>query len=163
MYSIGLQSFMTAKKLKSKQVIDAFLKKQGVINFTSKNHHRVNSYIDNNWLKFATFVDKGLKDGTLSGKPIKLNTYFDEQRKRQDAINAEFKSFSKEELTLINFLRKNDDFSNLSKTNSFFNKKGIYLPKGQEGFSKAMCHLPKIQFILQHELYEEFIESLKSN
>ena len=162
MYSIGLQSFMTAKKLKSKQTIDAFLKEQGVTKFTSKNHYQVNNYIENNWLKFASFVDKGLKNGTLSGTPVKLNTYFDEQRQRKETINAEFKSFTKEELNLINLLKKYDCLSQMSKTHSFFNKRGIKLPsRSEDGVSKAMLQLPRIQWIIQHELYSEFVEYLK--
>ena len=161
MYYYGLVKFINAKKLQSNECINAFLQSEGISDFTAINHNKVNDYIGKNWVNFATFIDKELKSGVIQGKAIKLNTKFDEIEERQKLIDKEFLLFTKEEKQLINFIRKYDNLSHLSKTSSFFNNKFLQLPRNGIGISRAMKLLPKIQFILNSQYYNEYISFLK--
>ena len=162
MYSYGLKIFAQAKKLDLRETISKFLEQEKITKFTVNNHNKVNNYIQNNWIKFATFVDKGIKSGLLKGKVIKLNTYFDEQREFKNNCKKEIKLITKEEMQLITLISKYDDLMHLSRTSSFFGRKNIKMPSNQEGFSRKYKILPKIQFILNSDLKEEYINYLKN-
>jgi hypothetical protein len=162
MYSYGLETFIQSKKLNSKEAINKFLEQEKITEFTAKNHNRVNNYIQNNWVKFATFIDKGIKSGLLKGKAIKLNYYFDEQREFKNNCKEEIKLITKEEMQLITLINKYDDLIHLSRTSSFFGRKNMKMPSNQEGFSRKYKILPKIQFILNSKFKEEYICFLKN-
>lgn len=66
MYNYGLTSFIQAKKLKSKECIDGFLKEDGITTFNYKNYKQVNEYIQHNWERFCSFVEIG----SIWRKPI---------------------------------------------------------------------------------------------
>ncbi len=91
-YDYGLVRFIQAKKLKSTECINAFLKSEGITDFTAKNHSRVNGYIKKNWTKFASFCDRGIKDGALTGRPVKLNISYDIEREYKDAVKNELET-----------------------------------------------------------------------
>jgi hypothetical protein len=161
MYSIGLEKFIQAKKLSSKEVINLFLEHESITDFNANNHKKVNDYIQNNWNKFATFVDKSLKDGVVQGERIKLNTYFDEQKEFRDKCKIEESIISNEEMHLINIIKKYDDIIQFNKCHSFLNKRNVKLPSNQEGDSRKYKVLPKIKFILElGELKEELVKYL---
>lgn len=161
MYSIGLERFMQAKKLKSQDTINQFLQSEGITEFTPKNHLKVNNYIQKHWTKFASFVDAGIKSGKLQGKAVKLNYYYDEQRERNEIVKKERDLLTKEENDLYNLMRKYDSGVSFSRTASFFAKKGFNLPKNSDAISKAARSQPKLAFILNSEYYDEYINILK--
>lgn len=157
MYSKGLERFLQAKKVSSQQAINAFLQSKEITDFTAKNHFKVNGYINANFEAFATFVDQSIKNGTLKGKAVKLNTYWEAQRERSAMVGAEFHNCNKHEIALYNTIGKFDGLIHLSKTQSFFNKRGILLPgNNSEAISRIGKLLPKLQFIINHELFEEY-------
>ena len=91
MINHGITSFLYMKKVKEKEGIKAFLTHQQV-NVGINRHNEVNDYIQSNWSKFASFIDNSIKNGTLKGKAVKLNTHFDEERQRVNQIIAEKKA-----------------------------------------------------------------------
>ncbi len=160
MYNRGLEVFMHNKQLKSQDTINQFLQSEGITEFTAKNHIRVNNYIEKHWTKFASFVDSGIKSGKLKGKAVKLNHYFDEQREWKEKAKAERNLLTDEENKLYNIIRRFDD--SWGKVTSFFAKRGINLPKNNEGITKAVKTQPKLITILNSEYYEEFLEHVKN-
>jgi hypothetical protein len=161
MYNIGLVRFIEAKSLKSKQCIDAFLKHQGVA-FTSKNHNRVNDYIDKNWNRFATFVDKGIRAGTLNGNPVKLNTYYAEQEERRNIVASEFdnEELSGEEKWILTYIGKHG----VGNVQSYLSKvqKQHSPAKDYSYTSKKLQWLPLVKMIENKQQLIDFLkEKLK--
>lgn len=124
MYNYGLVQFLQIKKLKSKECIDKFLLSEGITNFNSKNHDRVNDYIQKNWVKFASFCDKGIKSKELNGKAVRLNYSFDEQKNYQNKAREEYESLN---LTLLQkaILNKIKNEYGAGFLQAFLNKKGL--------------------------------------
>lgn len=100
----GLIAFIKAKKLDYNQVVSLFMSEQSDIGGIGAH-----KYIDRNWNKFATFVDRGIKSGKLKGKDIKLNTYYSEQKEYQNKTKAEFElaNLTDEEQELLNYIQEN--------------------------------------------------------
>ena len=149
MYNYGLVKFLQAKKLKSNECINAFLKAEGVTEFTAKHHNRVNSYIEKHWTKFSSFVDRGIKDGTLQGKAVKLNTYFDEQREYRDTVKAEFENanLTTEQQKILDEIKKNG----VGKLQSAMMKAGINpVGKNYECKAKTLQWLPVVNQAIEN-------------
>lgn len=143
MYNYGLVKFLEAKKLKSNECINAFLTSEGITDFNSKHHNRVNNYIENHWEKFCSFVDRGIKNGTLQGKAVKLNTYFDEQREYYNLVNNEFKeaNLTPKQQHLLNIIRK----KGVGVVHAFLQKKSIQPVKKDMNYkSKLLQWLPLV-------------------
>jgi len=150
MYNYGLTKFLQAKNLKSNQAINAFLKSEGC-DFTAKNHNRVNNYLQSNWNKWATFVDKGLKDGTLSGTSKKLNHYFDEEKERRERVNKEFKEIdlTPEQMKVFDFMKEHG----VGKIQSILMKSGFSAPgKNYEYESRKLQWLPLVNKVIESEI-----------
>ena len=149
MYNYGLVKFLQAKKLKSNECINAFLKSEGVTEFTAKHHNRVNSYIEKHWTKFASFVDRGIKDGTLQGKAVKLNTYYDEQNEYRNIVKNEYKEakLTAEQQKILDKIRKNGG----GKLQSAMMKAGINpVRKNYEYKSKTLQWLPVVNQAIEN-------------
>ena len=162
MYYRGLQRFMEYKHLKPKECIGKFLESQKV-DFSHRNHRKVNKYISENWNRFATFVDKGLKSGELKGKDIKLNHYYDERKERKEMVNREYDNISDEVKDFFKVIKKHDDPMRLSKCSSFLGKKGYNLPRNDEGVSLIKRVLPKLEYMIDSGYKDEIIEHIKNN
>ena len=144
-FNYGLQSFLRAKSMKSVKTINLFLKEEGA-DFNYDSTKKANDYIERNWGKFASFCDRKIKTKELSGKAIKLNTHFDEQRERIARVRDEMDSAN---MTLIerNYVR----FADISKVQSFLSKKGINQLKRDDGFeSKKMRDLPNYRLAIEN-------------
>lgn len=162
MYSTGLIHFLSVKQLKPKTTINAFLSSQNITSFTAKNHNRVNNYIQNNWIKFATFVDKGIKSGILEGKAIKLNTYYDEQREYTNQRKQEINTLSPDLLKFSNIVKKYDSLRDLSHLRRFCMDNNIPLPKRlEEGKSHLYKSSPVLNEVLNHPLKDKCIKYMK--
>jgi|CXWL01.1.fsa_nt_gi hypothetical protein len=149
MYNYGLVKFLQAKKLKSNECINAFLTSEGVREFTAKHHNRVNSYIEKHWTKFSSFVDKGIKDGTLQGKAVKLNTYFDEVREYSAAVKKELEEvkLSVEQQNVLDEIKK----SGIGKLQSIMMKEGINpVGKNYNYKSKSLQWLPIVNQVIEN-------------
>jgi hypothetical protein len=157
MYNYGLVKFLEAKKLKSNEAINGFLIESGVTEFTAKHHNRVNAYIQANWTRFCSWVDKGLREGTLNGKSVKLNTYYDEIKERQAEIFEEYRSLnlSKEQEELLNIVFED----NFQSAQSFLSKikNTIIEKKNQTYTSNKLRFLPIVNQIIDNDWFEEFI------
>ena len=148
MYNYGLVKFLQAKKLKSNECINAFLKSEGCT-FEAKHHNRVNNYIEKHWTKFASFVDSGIKNGTLQGKAVKLNTYFDEAREYHNLVANEFKgvNLTTEQQKMLDHIRRNG----IGKLQSAMMKMGIHPEKkNYEYKSKILQWLPVVNQALDN-------------
>lgn len=148
-YSYGLVRFLQAKKLKSKECINAFLLSEGITTFTAKQEGRCSAYIESNWTKFASFVDRGMKDGVLQGTPVKLNHHFDELRERKAVVAREFEAanLTESEKELIKFIRDNG----IQAIQSFLMKNNIKPEKKETGYtSKLLQWRPLIKQAIQH-------------
>jgi hypothetical protein len=149
MYSYGLVKFLQAKKLKSAEAINSFLKSEGITNYTAKHHHRVNSYIQKNWTKFATFIDKEIKNGNLKGSAVKLNHYYDEQREYKNEVRNEFvnANLTVDQEMLLNYIKE----YGVGSVHSFLNKKGIIgLGKDPNYKSKKLQWLPVVNKAIEN-------------
>lgn len=151
MYNYGLVKFLQAKKLKSNECINAFLKSENC-DFEAKHHNRVNTYIEKHWVRFASFVDKGIKDGTLQGRAVKLNTYFDEAREYRKVVMNEFKevNLTPEQQKMLDHIRRNG----IGKLHSVMAKAGIQPVKKNYDFkSKNLQWLPVINQALENGIF----------
>jgi flagellar motility protein MotE (MotC chaperone) len=149
MYNYGLVKFLQAKKLKSNECINAFLKAEDITEFTAKHHNRVNSYIEKHWTKFSSFVDRGIKDGTLQGKAVKLNTYFDEQREYRSAVKSEFENanLTAEQQKILNEIKQNG----VGKLQSVMMKAGVNpVGKNYECKAKILQWLPVVNQAIEN-------------
>jgi len=154
----GLEAFIHAKQLNAKKTISDFLESQ---NEKFCGIRKAEIFIQNNWNKFASFVDKGLKAGTLTGRDVRLNYGYEEQAKRNALIREEEKMLTNDEFELYLLLKKKAPITVFSKASSFFNKRGFNIPaNNNEATARALKCQPKLKFILEHDLYNEFLESL---
>ena len=160
MYNYGLVRFLSAKKLKSNQAINAYLVHKGITEFTAKNHNRVNDYLESNWSNFAQFIDRAIKEGLISGERIRLNYHFEEQRNRHLEVKQEFEneSLSKDEEYLINLN------SNFSKVHSFICKKGFNVPQKDYNYtSKKLGNMSIIRLLRENNLISECVMYVKNS
>ena len=79
MIDIGIANFLILKKVKVIEGVNLYLDHKEV-KFSKRNHRLVNSYIQENFPDFATFIDKSIKSGRLKGVSVKLNTAYEEAR-----------------------------------------------------------------------------------
>lgn len=150
MYNYGIVRFLQAKQLKSKECIDGFLISEGITNFTSKNHNRVNKYIESNWTKFAAYCDKGLKSGELQGKAVKFNYYYDEQREYKEKVRQEYEALNLTPLQKSILKRITKEFG-VGFLQSFLQKKGITpVGKNMDYFSKTLQWMDLVNLAIEH-------------
>jgi sulfur relay (sulfurtransferase) DsrC/TusE family protein len=160
MYNWGIISFLQDKSVNTRKGIQAFILKEGV-DFNPNHYDKVNNYIQKNWNKFSTFIDKAIKSGELKGTPVKLNTHFDEKRERDEIVRNEFKyaNLSPEEEKVLRHIRKN---YGPDKVQSFLAKRGIStMPKDKSYTSKTLQHMPNVKQLTNNGWLEEFLESIK--
>lgn len=149
MYNYGLTSFLDAKHLNYKEAINAFLKHQGVTEFTAKHRYKVNDYIEENWVRFASFIDKSIKNGTLKGEAVKLNTYYAEQKERNAIVKAEFEraNLSDDQKKLLKYIGLNFGPRGIT---SFLMKRGYGVPaKTRHYTSKTLQWLPVVDLSIE--------------
>ena len=158
MWSRGIIVFCDKKKVAHIKAIKMFLSTYNPELLKDKQV-KANDCVQNNFEKFATFVDQKIKSGELKGTPVKLNTYFDEQRQRKDTVRKEFEdlNLSKEEQKLINLINDNKGIAA-----SVIAKAGLSFPKQSESFiSKKLSRLPVLRTLQENNLVETFIERIK--
>ena len=163
MYSTGLVKFLQAKKVRSNDAINSFLAAEGVLHFTARHHRQVDSYLQKNWTKFATFIDKEIRSGKLKGQAVKLNSYYDEQRERKEVVAREFlqADLSADQKRLLAYIKEYGEGS----VQLFLIKKGITgLGKDHTYTSRKLQWLPLVNKALENEidideLYRNKLES----
>ena len=165
MYSRGLQNFLQKKKVKSSKVIAAFLKEQEVVDFTHKNHRKVNNYLQDNWSKFASFVDKGIKSGEFRGDSKPINPSLWKEVKEENIQKEEefqrFNSLSGQEKKLYKILKERDDLIHLGCCISFFHDKEFRIPQQDyNAVTRKGKIIPKLQAISRSGYIDELIEFL---
>lgn len=160
MYYYGLMKFMEYKKLHAKQCINAFLESEGITEFNHKNGLKVSNHIANNWTKFASFVDRGLKNGTLNGQRVKLNTEYDRIAEHRRKTKEEFESLnlSDEEELLLDLVYKEGKYRN--QIHSFLNKLGLQPVKhNYDCHARKLRCLPLVKQAIEHGFMETLKES----
>lgn len=136
----GLISFCDRKQINAIKTVRMFTKETGL-------------QVDNNFVKFATFVDKKIKSGELQGNDAPLNKeMWDESRRKQEEHNAEMKTFTSEHKR---FYRKYKE--NTSALDSFFGKKEIKRPLQIESKTKLGRLIPVFDYLKDNGLLEEFM------
>lgn len=166
MYSYGLVRFLQAKKLKSKEAINAFLQSEGITAFTARQSYKADAYINKNWGKFHSFIDRSIKSGTISGQRVRLNYNYEIEEQREQQRRDEFATLSPEQNQFYSVIKKYDDVTRLSKVASYIKKTyGVDLPKNSDGdhATRALKMLPKIQFIIDNGWMSEVIDHLKNS
>lgn len=158
-YDYGTIAFLKAKKLNAKQTIQAYIKDQNE-SFSHNNIKKVNALISSNFSRFATFCDKAIKSGTLKGNAVKLNTYYDEQRERNEQVNKEYKevSLSTDQECLLGIIKT--DYC-AAKLHSFITKQGFGIPKMDDSFTaRRLRFLPTVNLVIELGI-DKFKEHVK--
>ena len=162
----GIQMFVQKKQLKTKKVINMFLQSEGITNFSfnTRRNRKANDYIQNNWEKFARFVDHGIKTNLFSGNPRPIRKgYWDQVKEEKRKRKEEFAQYTAGETRFMNFLKRHDDWMRLSKCVSFCAKNDLRMPtQNYDAVSRAGKNLPKIRFLLGLECRKELIEYIRT-
>lgn len=136
----GLESFCERKQINMIKTVKMFTKETGL-------------QAQDNFVKFATFVDKKIKSGELQGNDAPLNKeMWDESKREQSEWNSEMKTFTVEQKI---FYRKVKD--NRSTLDSFFGKKEIQKPKQVESKTKLGRLIPVFDYLKSNNLLEEYM------
>lgn len=153
----GIEKFLSAKKLKAKEVINEFLLSENVFGFDFSNKAMVNEYIQKNFTKFASFCDKGIKKGVFKGVDVKLNSYYDERREYKERVRKEYQQMNLTELqqSILKYISKN--FNNAGFLQSFLHRKGIVKTGGKnlEYFSKTLQWIDVVNLAIENGFGEE--------
>lgn len=160
-YNRGINSFLGAKSLDPKKTVALFITHMER-NFKATNIHKSVALIEENWNRFATFVDKALTEGTLKGN--RVPTYdgrFEEMKRENEERRAEYGEETAEVRELFAFMQKHDPFPHISLTMSFFAKRGYMLPANDQGkVSRIGKSSTKLQYILDSGYQDELKEYL---
>jgi len=141
-YNYGIISFLNRKQVHASTAIKAYLEHKNV---KIKGDFKISQYIEDNWTSFASFVDKGIKSGTLKGIAIRLDYYHDEQREYVKAVKSEFENIelTSQEQEILNKIKKE---YGVGFIHSFLMKKNIRpLPKELSYKSKKLQFLPVVR------------------
>lgn len=149
MYNRGIESFLQMKKVGNmKNAVQQFLDEQEIELFTANNYVDASNYIQRNWVKFASFIDQSIKNGKIKGKAVRLNYSYEEDRRRQKAVKAEFEAIklSTEQQFLLDFVKENG----AGKIQSFLAKKGHQTPAKDLNYTaKSLQWLPMINLAIE--------------
>lgn len=96
---IGIHNFLIGKHILSKQerikVLKSFTKKYG-------------TQAQDDFTRFATFIDQGIRSGEFKGKPVKLLSEHTKQRIEEDKEYAYYKSKISQSIKSLYFIGKNN-------------------------------------------------------
>lgn len=154
MYDHGLITFLKANDVSVIEAVNKYLQYKKVTDFKPKHHDKVNNFIKQNWQNFASFVHNSIKSGSLIGKPIKLNSYYDEQKEYKANLIKEFEEekINSEEKFLLNRIRKEYGSGFIQ---SFLMKKDIIpLAKDRSYLSKTLQWLPLVRQAIKEGINE---------
>lgn len=158
----GIEKFLSAKKLKAKEVINHFLIWENVLDFDFSNKRIVNEYIQKHFTKFASFCDRGIKNGVFKGIDVKLNSYYKERREYRERVRKEYEQMNLTELQkdILKYISKN--FNNAGFLQSFLHKKGIVKTGGKnlEYFSKTLQWIDVVNLAIENGFGEEELKLL---
>ena len=137
----GIESFCDRKQVNTIKTVKMFTKETGL-------------QVQENFNRFATFVDKKIKSGEIKGNDAPLNKeMWDESRRKQEEWNAEMSQFTSEHKR---FYRKYKEAT--SALDSFFGKKEIPKPKQTESKTKLGRMIPVFDYLKDNDLLEEFMQ-----
>lgn len=148
MYNTGIEVFLNLKKVNIREGVKAFIKHKGV-KTNPYDNYEASAYIQSNWEAFASFIDKSIKDGTLKGTAVKLNSYYQEQRQRNEMIRAQTKelNITKEEQRIFNRIKKEGP----GFLYSFLMSNGVQpCKKDLTIISKTQQYLPLVRLALEN-------------
>jgi hypothetical protein len=157
-YNYGIVAFLNAKRVPAKQAVKLFLEHCGK-KCSYRDYRNASDYIQANWNRFATFIDKALLSGELKGQRVKLNTYYEEQAERNREIAQEFKSveLSKEEKAILNI--PSHEFG---VVHSVIAKAGFKSPQKEYSYtSKKLQNMPLILLLRENGLIDRVLEEYK--
>jgi hypothetical protein len=141
-YNYGIISFLNRKQVHTSTAIKAYLEHKDA---KIKGDFKTSQYIEDNWTSFASFVDKGIKSGTLKGVAIRLDYYHEEQREYVKSVKSEFESIelTSQEQEILNKIKKE---YGVGFIHSFLMKKNIQpVPKDFSYKSKKLQFLPVVR------------------
>lgn len=134
-------SFCDRKQVNAVKTVKMFTKETGL-------------QAQENFNRFATFVDKKIKSGELKGNDAPLNKeMWDESKREKAEWNDEMDSFTVQQRK---FLRKVNETLG-SSLNSFFGKKEIAKPKQVESKTKLGRLIPVFEYLKENDLLEEYM------
>jgi len=137
----GLISFCDRKQINAIKTVKMFTKETGL-------------QVDNNFVKFATFVDKKIKSGELQGNDAPLNKELWVESKREkaeyDTIMATYTPEQRQFYGRVKRVGRNT-------LDQFFGKKEIKKPKQTEAKTKLGRMMPIFDYLKENNLLEEFM------
>jgi len=137
-----MKSFCDRKQINAIKTVKMFTKETGL-------------QVDNNFVKFATFVDKKIKSGELQGNDAPLNKEMWDENKREKAeYDAEMATFTTEQRQFYGRVKR----VGRNTLDSFFGKKQLTKPKQTESKTKLGRMIPIFDYLKDNGLLEEFME-----
>lgn len=156
----GIVVFLNKKSVNIHDGIQAYYKyKEKKLNFRYSGN--INKFIGNNWVNFATFIDKSIKDGSLKGKAVRLDYYHEEQREYKRKVKEEFEreNLTPLEKKLVDKVRK----IGIGFISSFLMKNGFgTFGKDTSFHSKTLQWLPLIRYAIKNGI-EEHLNTQEQN
>lgn len=144
----GVLAFISQKELNDFKTVKAYIKKLGLQ--IDPNSKKAANIINKNFVSFASFCDKSIKEGTLEGKAVKLNTYYDERREYKQQAYKEYKeaNLTAEHEFLLSVIKKDLGCSKLS---SFLAKNGIeHVEMDKSKAARRLQYLPIINLVIEN-------------
>jgi hypothetical protein len=137
----GLESFCERKQINAIKTVKMFTKETGL-------------QVDNNFVKFASFVDKKIKSGELKGNDAPLNKeMWDESKREKAEYDAEMNSFTAEQKQFYGRVKR----VGRNTLDQFFGKKQLTKPKQTESKTKLGRMIPIFDYLKDNNLLEEFM------
>lgn len=156
----GLISFMEKKQL-SMRPFHMFADRNGYT-----KDQCINTFFKENWNKFATFVDKGLKSGEIRGKDVALSEgRYESLKERKKLFNKKVPTRLKNLLKELNTSLGDSKYFLDSYLNSYFTGQvrieRITDWRNKEERIKALRHRKELEYLLDNDLVQDFIDYIK--
>lgn len=138
----GIESFCDRKQINAIKTVKMFTKETGF-------------KVEDNFARFASFVDKKIKSGEIKGNDAPLNKEMWDETKREKAeYDAEMASFTTEQRQFYGRVKR----VGRNNLDSFFGKKEIQKPKQTESKTKLGRMIPIFDYLKDNGLLEEFMQ-----
>lgn len=151
-WSFGLVSFCSAKQLKIGQTVKAF------IEYAKLEGEDWNQLVQDNWQKFAAFVNRGLLTGELKGRKVSVSNgsaeYEREKNKQYYATPLEVRQWW---ASMSN--KSKDKYAILQ---SYFAKNNLSWPPMADKEVNAAKNAPRYYAIVEAGLLDNFNEYLNT-
>jgi hypothetical protein len=138
----GLESFCNRKQINAIKTVKMFTKETGF-------------KVEDNFARFASFVDKKIKSGELQGNDAPLNKdMWDESKREKAEYDALMATYTTEQKQFYGRVKR----ASTGTLDSFFGKKEVQKPKQTEAKTKLGRMIPIFDYLKDNGLLEEFMQ-----